>query len=189
MLLETKRIKTEYNFATPRENLTTYLKWIEYIPKHWNIEQLLNKNARELSNEEIEILKLVKEENKYKEIFKQYLTSNESMISISNEVHNYMSKMPVDKYATIKLTQEELDYSQKIISNYSTIEEVELAISKLKEKEDRDLKEEYVLFVLNKELLRLGIQKLNSKIREDGEENRKKDLHGYEKCINVRNRF
>ena len=52
----------------------------------------------ELSNKEIEILKLLKEENKYKETFKQYLTSNENMISISNEVNNYIEKMPIDKY-------------------------------------------------------------------------------------------
>ncbi len=189
MLIESKRIKTEYNFATPRENLKTYLKWIEYIPKHWNIEQLLKKTAKELSNAEIEILKLVNEENKHKKIFKQYLTSNENMISISNQTHNYMSKMPIDKYATIKLTQEELYYSQKIISNYSTIEELELAIAELKQKEDRNLIEEYILFELKKESYRLGIQRLNSEIRENIEENRKKDLHGYEKCINVRNRF
>ena len=77
---------------------------------------------------------MLKEENKYKEILKQYLTGNENMISVSSEVHNYMSKMQIDKYATIKLTQEELDYSQKIISNYSTIGEVELAIAELKQK-------------------------------------------------------
>lgn len=134
MLLEPKTIKIEYNFITSRENLKNYLKWIEYNPKHWNIKQLLKKTAKELSNEEIEILKLLKEENKYKEILKQYLTGNENMISVSSEVHNYMSKMQIDKYATIKLTQEELDYSQKIISNYSTIGEVELAIAELKQK-------------------------------------------------------
>lgn len=134
MLLEPKTIKIEYNFITSRENLKNYLKWIEYNPKHQNIKQLLKKTAKELSNEEIEILKLLKEENKYKEILKQYLTGNENMISVSSEVHNYMSKMQIDKYATIKLTQEELDYSQKIISNYSTIGEVELVIAELKQK-------------------------------------------------------
>ena len=189
MLLEPKTIKIEYNFITSRENLKNYLKWIEYNPKHWNIKQLLKKTAKELSNEEIEILKLLKEENKYKEILKQYLTGNENMISVSSEVHNYMSKMQIDKYATIKLTQEELDYSQKIISNYSTIGEVELAISELKQKKDRNLIEEYILFELKRKAYRLGMKSLSSKIKEDGEENRKKALHGYEKCINVRNRF
>lgn len=119
----------------------------------------------ELSNKEIEILKLLKEENKYKETFKQYLTSNENMISISNEVNNYIEKMPIDKYATIKLTKEELDYSQKIISSCSNVEEIELYISKLKEKEDRDLKEEYILFKLDKKSMELGIQRLNNDIK------------------------
>lgn len=98
MFLEIKRIEIEDSFIAPREYLKTYLKWIEYILEHWNIEQLLNKKANELSNKEIEILKLLKEENKYKETFKQYLTSNENMISISNEVNNYIEKMPIDKY-------------------------------------------------------------------------------------------
>lgn len=189
MFLEIKRVEIEDSFIAPREYLKTYLKWIEYIPEHWNIEQLLNKKANELPNEEIEILKLVKEENKYKEIFKQYLSSNENMISISNEVNNYIEKKPIDKYATIKLTKEELGYSQKIIRSCSTDEEIELYISKLKEKEDRDLKEEYILFELDKKSMELGIQRLNNDIKKSVEENRKNELHGYEKCINVRNRF
>ena len=189
MFLEPKKVKTKVKFITPRQHLQTYLKWIEYIPKHWNVEELLNKKASELTNEEIEILKFINEENKYKKIFKQHLTSNEKTITISNEVNNYIEKMPIDKYATIKLTKEELEYSQKIISNCSTLEEVELTISKLKQKEDRDLKEEYILFELDKKSLRLGIQRLNNDIKKDVEENRKNDLQGYEKCINTRNRF
>ena len=189
MFLEIKRIEIEDSFIAPSEYLKTYLKWIEYIPEHWNIEQFLNKKANELSNEEIEILKLVKEENKHKETLKQYLSSNENMISISNEVNNYIEKMPIDKYATIKLTKEELDYSQKIIRSCSTDEEIELYISKLKEKEDRDLKEEYILFELDKKSIELGIRNLNNNIKESIEENRKNELHGYEKCINIRNRF
>lgn len=188
MLIEPKRIKTECNLTVPHENLKIYLKWIEYIPKCWNIEQLLNKQPKELSNKEIEILKLVKEENKYKKILKQYLTSKENMIPISSEVHNYMDKMQIDKYATIKLTREELDYSQKIISNNLTSGEAELAIVELKQKEDRSLIEEYILFELIKESYRLGIQRLNNEIIESVEENRKKDLLGCEKCINLRNR-
>lgn len=46
------------------------------------------------------------------------------MIPISSEVHNYMDKMQIDKYAAIKLTREELNYSQKIISNNLTSGEV-----------------------------------------------------------------
>ena len=189
MFLEIKRIEIKDSFITPREHLQTYLKWIEYIPKYWNVEELLNKKASELTNEEIELLKLINEENKYKEIFKQHLTSKENMITISNEVHNYIGKMPIDKYANIKLTKEELEYSKEIISNCLTLEEVELAISKLKEKEARDLKEEYILFELKQKEIRLGIRRLNNDIKKDVEENRKNDLHGYEKCINMRNRF
>lgn len=111
------------------------------------------------------------------------------MITISNDVNKYIEKMSIDKYATIKLTKEELEYSQKIISNCSTLEEVELAITKLKQKEDRDLKEEYILFELKQKEIRFGIRRLNNDMKKDVEENRKQDLHGYEKCINIRNRF
>lgn len=110
------------------------------------------------------------------------------MIPISSEVHNYMDKMQIDKYAAIKLTREELNYSQKIISNNLTSGEVELAIVELKQKEDRSLIEEYILFELIKESYRLGMQRLNNEIIESVEENRKKDLLGYEKYINLRNR-
>ena len=40
MLSKTKKIKTESNFVMSRKNLESYLKWLEYIPKHFNIEQL-----------------------------------------------------------------------------------------------------------------------------------------------------
>ena len=58
-----------------------------------------------------------------------------------------------------------MDYSQKIISSCSNVEEIELYISKLKEKEDRDLKEEYILFKLDKKSMELGIQRLNNDIK------------------------
>ena len=189
MFLEVKTVEIKNSFITPRKHLEKYLKWIEYVPEHWNLEGLLNKKASELSNDEMDILKLINEENRYKEIFKQHLKSDKNMISISNEVHNYMGRIPIDKYASIKLTQEEIEYSQRIISSFSNLEDIELAISKLNEKEDRDLKEEYILFELGKKEMRLGIQRLNNEIRKDIEENRKNDLHGYEKCINTRNRF
>ena len=58
-----------------------------------------------------------------------------------------------------------MDYSQKIIRSCSNVEEIELYISKLKEKEDRDLKEEYILFELDKKSMELGIQRLNNDIK------------------------
>lgn len=186
MLSKAKKIKTESNFVMSRKNLKSYLKWLEHIPKHYNIEQLLKKSTKELSNEEIEILKLLKEEIKYKNILRQYLKSNESKILISNEVYNYMNKMHIDKYAKIKLTEDELEYSQKMISYYSTMDKIEVAIIELSQKEDKNLIEEYILFELEKKSYSLGLQRLNNEIIETVEENRKKDLIGYEKCINFR---
>lgn len=186
MLSKTKKIKTESNYVMSRKKLKSYLKWLEYIPKHYNIEQLLKKSTKELSNDEIEILKVLKEENKYKNILRQYLKSNESKILISNEVYNYINKMPIDKYAKIKLTEDELDYSQKMISYYSTMDKIKTAINELNQKEDKNLIEEYILFELEKKSYTLGLQRLNNEIIEKVEENRKKDSRGYEKCINLR---
>lgn len=186
MLIKAKKIKTESNYVMSRKNLESYLKQLEYIPKHYNIEQLLKKSTKELSNDEIEILKLLKEENKYKNILRQYLKSNESKILISNDVHNYINKMPIDKYAKIKLIEDELEHSQKMISYYSTMDKIETAISELKQKKDKNLIEEYILFELEKKSYTLGLQRLNNEIIEKVEENRKKDLRGYEKCINLR---
>lgn len=186
MLIKAKKIKTESNYVMSRKNLESYLKWLEYIPKHYNIEQLLKKSTKELSNDEIEILKLLKEENKYKNILRQYLKSNESKILISNDVHNYINKMPIDKYAKIKLIEDELEHSQKMISYYSTMDKIETAISELNQKKDKNLIEEYILFELEKKSYTLGLQRLNNEIIEKVEENRKKDIRGYEKCINLR---
>ena len=96
-------------------------------------------------------------------------------------------------YTWIEIFEDVIPYIDNILRNPKRFiineEEVELTISKLKQKEDRDLKEEYILFELDKKSLRLGIQRLNNDIKKDVEENRKNDLQGYEKCINTRNRF
>ena len=94
--------------------------------------------------------------------------------------------MPIDKYAKIKLIEDELEHSQKMISYYSTMDKIETAISELNQKKDKNLIEEYILFELEKKSYTLGLQRLNNEIIEKVEENRKKDLRGYEKCINLR---
>lgn len=189
MFLEVKRVKTNDSFIVSSEYILTYLKWMEYIPKHWNIEELLNKKACELSNEDMQILKFINEENKHKNIFKQSLKENKKTITISDEIHKYMGKMPIDKYASIKLTEEEINYCKEIVSNCVTIEQIDSVLTKLKEKEQRTLIDEYILFELDKKQYKVGIENLNREIKKAIEENRKDVLNGYEKCINTRNRF
>lgn len=66
------------------------------------------------------------------------------------------------------------------------MDKIETAINEMHQKEDKNLKEEYILFELEKKSYTLGLQRLNNEIIEKVEENRKKDLSGYEKCINLR---
>lgn len=62
MLLEVKTIKTNKTSIVQSEFLKMYLKWMEYIPEHWDIENILNKKASLLTKEEIQILKFINEE-------------------------------------------------------------------------------------------------------------------------------
>lgn len=197
MLIETKTIKTEYSCIVSSEHLKMYLKCMEYIPAHWGIENILNKKVSLLTKEEKDLLKFVQEENKYKEIIKDLISKNENEknITINEDVCKYIEKMTIGKYAFIKLTEEEKDYCEKVISNCITLEDVEEYIDFLKHRKNISvpnkyiLIDEYIIYELEKKQLRMQVNNLNSDISEKIKENRRKELHGYEKCINTRNRF
>ena len=197
MLIETKTIKTEYSCIVSSEHLKMYLKCMEYIPAHWGLENILNKKASLLTKEEIELLKFVQEENKYKEIIKDIISKNENEknITINEDIFKYKEKMTIDKYAFIKLTEEEKDYCENVISNCITLEDVEEYIDFLKNRKNINvpnkyiLIDEYIMYELEKKQLRMQVNNMNSDINENIKENRRKELHGYEKCINTRNRF
>lgn len=197
MLIETKTIKTELSCIVPSEHLKMYLKCMEYIPAHWGLENILNKKASLLTKEEKDLLKFVQEENKYKEIIKDIISKNENEknITINQDVCKYKEKMTIDKYAFIKLTEEEKDYCENVIYNCITLEDVEEYIDFLKNRKNINvpnkyiLIDEYIMHELEKKQLRMQVNNMNSDINENIKENRRKELHGYEKCINTRNRF
>ena len=191
MLIEEKTIKTKHSCIVSSEHLKMYLNWMEYIPEHWDIENILNKKASLLTKEEIELLKFVQEENKYKAIIKDIISKNENEknITLNEDVCKYKEKMTIDKYAFIKLTEEEKDYCENVISNCITLEDIEEYIELLKQRKNRSLTDEYIIFELEKKQLRKSVYEINSNINEKIKENRKKELHGYEKCINTRNRY
>ena len=191
MLIEEKTIKTKHSCIVSSEHLKMYLNWMEYIPEHWDIENILNKKASLLTKEEIELLKFVQEENKYKAIIKDIISKNENEknITLNEDVCKYKEKMTIDKYAFIKLTEEEKDYCENVISNCITLEDIEEYIELLKQRKNRSLTDEYIIFELEKKQLRKSVYEINSNINEKIKENRKKELHGYEKCINPRNRY
>lgn len=191
MLLKVHHIECKDDIRVPSSYIEMYLKWMEYIPSHWNLEELLNKKASELSNDEIEILKLVQQENKYKDVFKQHLNKDKKFIIIpqDSDINFYTKQMSIEKYAHVKLTEEEIEYCKKIVSKFFTYDEIQIEIAKLEMKKDKNVIEEYILFELNKKSYEAAVRDLNAGIREKVSENRKHDLYGYEKCINTRNRF
>lgn len=89
---------------TPEE----YLKWINYIPPHWNIEELKNKKIFELTEKELEILQIIKEEEQVKVAFINVVSDEPTKAESVKIVYEYMKKMTIPKYAKLKLTPEEL---------------------------------------------------------------------------------
>ena len=184
MFLEPKRVKTEISYAMSVESLRAYLKWMEYIPEHWNITKILKKNTSELTSKEIEILKLLNEENQYKKIFKECIVEDKEVVSIPTEIDYYLSKMPIQKYALIKLTSDQIENCMKKVSKFNTLDEIELGLSVLKEKDDRDILDEYVLFKLTEKRFRLSLSLLNLEIQEKAKENNDKYISGYDSIKN-----
>ena len=139
--------KDNYSYIVPSEHLKMYLKCMEYIPAHWGLENILNKKASLLTKEEIELLKFVQEENKYKEIIKDIISKNENEknITINEDVSKYREKMTIDKYAFIKLTEEEKDYCENVISNCITLEDIEEYIDFLKHRKNISVPNKYIL--------------------------------------------
>lgn len=189
MLLEVKTIKTNKTSIVQSEFLKMYLKWMEYIPEHWDIENILNKKASLLTKEEIQILKFINEENKYKDIIKDLISNNEKIITIDEDISKYLERMTIDKYALLKLTEDEIDYCENEINNCISLEDIEEYIDRLKRRKNRSLIDEYILFELEQKQIRKSVDEINSNIAKKVIENRKKELNGYEKCINTRNRF
>ena len=72
-------IPTGNKLITPND----YLNWINYVPSHFSIDEILNKNAGELSEEEIKILSFLQKENQVKPYFKNFVSSEEKTTSSS----------------------------------------------------------------------------------------------------------
>ena len=52
------------SFANAKE----YLKWISYIPEHWNIDKILEKKQIDLLSSKLKLLKFIKREKMLRNI-------------------------------------------------------------------------------------------------------------------------
>ena len=136
--------------------LLRYLKWMEYIPKHWNLNNILDKNISELTDSEIRIMNVVKIEKKYIELIKQYL--NDKKDDNKNKILNYLNKISIEDYAKLKLNQEELEFCNSAIKIY-ILSDLNVGINKIQNIENRNMKEEYILYKLLIEKATLNINK------------------------------
>lgn len=136
-------------------NILEYLKWMEYIPEHWNLNNILGKNASELTDSDLRILNIIKKEQQYIEIFKQYLIDKKE--DNKYKILNYINKISIEEYAKLKLNKEELEFCNNAIKMY-LLSDLNIGIRKLKNIQDRSMKEEYIL---KKLLLKKSISNKN----------------------------
>lgn len=161
-----------------------YLKWITYIPTHWHVEEILDKKANELTEEELSILRFIQKENEVKPAFEDF-TSNEKPTSKSAlEVYDYMKSISIEKYASLKLTIEEHEYCYNQIRLLAE-RNIEEAIETLSNQESSNICDSYILYSLRKVLSTINSKKLDKEIKKSTDEFKEdviKELsirHGY----------
>ena len=140
--------------------LLKYLKWMVYIPQHWNTNIIFNKDVCELSNSDLRILNFLTNEQKYVEMIKQYLKDKKD--DNKSSILNYLNKISIEDYARVKLNKEELEYCNNAIKIY-LLSDLNVGIKKLQSIKNRSMKQEYILYKL-----------LNNKKNMEYNENKKK---------------
>ncbi len=104
-----------------------WIKWLSYIPEFQKerIQYLNSKTVEELTLEEIDELKIYKNQNKMLELFKIYGTNKISKEEYM-EVYNFMETESIDKLMISKLSKQELKYAKEQIQYFSKISSEEL---------------------------------------------------------------
>lgn len=128
-------------------------RWFKYVPEFWDVETLLDKKARELTEEEITRLKLLKEGNTLSNAIQKFINKvNESgeMTNLSdlcelnitseetNELNTILDYFDFDNIAASKLSVEELDTIESIITKYNGFNKEEIV------KDIENIKSNYV---------------------------------------------
>lgn len=117
-----------------KKRLIFYKRWLEYIPNEWNIDEILEKKVKDLTDLELDRLQQVRTDWKYAEVVDKFINMIDNKIGINSnddilvglvvDYNDYtnMSKVinyfDFDAIALSKLSESELDYINNIIDNY-----------------------------------------------------------------------
>ena len=149
-------------------------KWFDYIPDFWNIELVLEKKASELTEQELIILKLIKECERLSKIIDKYLSMTETTTELDDlsdlcslnltseeikELNDTLDCFKIDTFAKLKLSEEELRFIDDIINRYDGTNKQD--ILNVINKEENEYTREYANYCLSKQIARYEIQKSN----------------------------
>lgn len=153
-LLEEKESNQIIKLSTQEiETAREYLNWLRYEPRQWNIDELLTKSSKSLTDNERMILRLRKQELELIPIFESYL--NDKNNNYSKLIFDFINLINITSYANIKLLPSEINecnnrlydmvYS-KTDDNIEPIAKLEALIQQLNAQED--VMDSYIKYML-----------------------------------------
>ena len=123
-----------------------YLKWLTYVPEFEfkEMNNLLNKNIWELTSDEFDKIKVLKQRQEMIGVFKRYV-SDECRKEDVLPVYDFMKQNNLEELMLSKLTHEQYAKAKRLISNYLSISNSDLVIEKINDNEMLKLYIEYHL--------------------------------------------
>ena len=144
-----------------KKRLIFYKRWLEYIPNEWNIDEILEKKVKDLTDLEIDRLQEIRIDRKYVSIIDDFIkriddkvkgyVNEDSIVCLSidsselDEYNKIIDYFDFDTIALSKLSDSELAFVNKITCNY----DYDSAISEI-DNLDNEYVKEYAEYLLNR---------------------------------------
>lgn len=145
-----------------------YLKWLSYIPISWHVDELYLKMSSDLTNKEIDILKMIKNDQEYVIKFDIYLSWNNDWTKNDSEicynVYKFVKDNNIEDYMQSKLTDQELNYCHKKINEHSMLETEKLKKIADKLSKSNNMLDLYIWHFLDKSLFYRSIAETQKRI-------------------------
>ena len=149
-----------------------YLKWLTYVPEfEFNeMNSLLNKDIWELTSDEVDKIKIIKQRQEMISTFKRYLSDDCTKEDVLI-VYDYMKENNIEDLMLSKLTYEQYMNAKKLISNYLSINNCDLTIEKTNEENATTLEmlKSYIEYHLDK-FSKKNLNEIYIRISEKDEE-------------------